>query len=177
MTFGGRRRFLTLTCAAAGLVAAPALLRAAGAERRIGFLNLHTRETVDAVYWADGAYVEKGLAAISRVLRDHRSDEVTKMDPRLIDILYELRSRVKSTAPYHVISGYRSPKSNAALLETVAGVAQNSFHMRGQATDVRLPGVELLDLRWAARDLEAGGVGFYPINEFIHVDTGPLRFW
>ena len=171
-----RRRFLQLGLAAAAL-SAPRIGRAARHERRISLTNLHTGERVRAVYWADGALVPEELARIDAVMRDHRTNEVTRIDPHLIDDLRRLREAVASQGSFQLISGYRSEKTNAALAARVEGVAENSFHVRGQAADVRLPGVDLLRLRRAARSLNAGGVGYYPFSDFLHLDRGPVRFW
>ena len=127
--------------------------------------------------WADGEPVPEELARVNRVMRDHRTGEVTDIDPALLVGLYSLRDRVESGETFHLISGYRSPRTNAMLQASTSGVAENSFHVRGQAADVRLPGVDLLRLRRAARSLRAGGVGYYPLSDFLHFDTGPERFW
>ena len=105
------------------------------------------------------------------------ADEVAAIDPRLFDFLYALRRAMDSEAPFHVISGYRSPGTNARLRQRSKGVAKRSLHMRGMAVDVRLPGRELKDLMRTAKRLNAGGVGYYPKSNFIHVDTGRVRFW
>ncbi len=171
-----RRSLLALGLGAAAL-ALPRVGRAAGAERRIGLVNLHTGERVTATYWADGALVPEALARIDRLMRDHRNDRVTAIDPHLIDDLYRLREAVGGSGSFELISGFRSAETNAALAARVEGVAENSFHVRGQAADVRLPGVDLLRLRAAARSLNAGGVGYYPFSDFLHLDRGPVRFW
>ena len=173
-----RRRLLGLGAAGFGsLLAAPAIGRIRDHEERLEMLNLHTGESVSAVIWADGAPVPDELARVNRLMRDHRSGDVAEMDRRLLHELLELRRLLESGAPYHLISGYRSPKTNAALLASSSGVAENSFHVRAQAADVRLPGVDLMRVRRAARALKAGGVGYYPLSDFVHIDTGPMRFW
>ena len=99
------------------------------------------------------------------------------MDPRLLDLLVELRARLRTTAPFHVISGYRSPATNAMLAATTEGVASNSLHMDGMAIDIRVPNRPLRQLHQVALNLEAGGVGYYPRSDFVHVDTGRVRRW
>jgi uncharacterized protein YcbK (DUF882 family) len=111
------------------------------------------------------------------VLRDHRTDEVAEMDPRLLDLLFNLQGKLGASTPFHVISGYRSPRSNAMLVAKGGGVAKKSLHMQGKAIDIRLPGRELADLRKAALGLKAGGVGYYPKSDFVHVDVGRVRHW
>lgn len=180
-----RRHFITAGVAAFGLAAAG--LRAAPAAaaprplneavRALAFENLHTGERVRAVYWDSGRYLADGLAEINRVLRDHRTGDVAAMEPALLDLLHRLRRSVDSNERFQVISGYRSPKTNAALAAQSSGVAQKSFHMQGMAIDIRLPGRRLRTLHKAALDLQAGGVGYYGASNFIHVDVGPVRRW
>ena len=145
--------------------------------RTLSLVHLHTGERLDATYWAEGAYVAEELAAIDVVLRDFRSGEVKPIDRRLLDLLHQVRRAMRSTAPFEVVSGYRSPETNAALRRTSRGVAKNSYHMRGMAIDVRLPGRGLAQLRHAALRRRAGGVGYYSGSGFIHLDVGPPRRW
>jgi uncharacterized protein YcbK (DUF882 family) len=174
-----RRNFLKAATGATAILVAPAALAkpASPAERVLRLHNLHTGESLKATYWAEGQYIAEELAAIDRVLRDHRANEITQMDRRLYDLLYTLQQQVTSKSSYQVISGYRSPATNAKLNRNSSGVAKRSLHMQGKAIDIRLPGVELKHLRKAALSLKAGGVGYYPKSNFIHVDTGRPRFW
>lgn len=176
----GRRQFLS----AAGLASAWWLLgRPASAAvqphspRSLSFLNTHTGEKVSAVYWADGDYQPEGLAAINRVLRDHRTGGVKAIDRRLLDVLHLLRNDLGTTVPFHVISCYRSPATNAGLRARGRAVAGKSLHMEGKAADVRLPGVALDHLHRAAVARKAGGVGYYSGPSFVHVDVGRIRYW
>jgi uncharacterized protein YcbK (DUF882 family) len=153
-------------------------LMAPARERKLCFHNLHTGEDLrECVFWRDGAVDSAGMAKINKVLRDHRQNEIGEMDPALMDLLFLLRAEVGSNEPFHVISGYRSPKTNAMLRGKSGGVAKKSLHMQGKAIDIRLPGTDLLDLHKAARDLALGGVGLYTGSNFIHVDTGRVRYW
>ena len=147
--------------------------------RRLAFYNTHTRESVDVVYWADGRYRPEALEQIARVLRDHRTNEARTIDRNVLDLLFELRARLKTDRPFHVISGYRSPESNAYLrgLSRTSGVARLSQHMLGRAIDVRLPGLEIEAIRDAALAMRRGGVGLYPESDFVHVDVGRVRKW
>ena len=174
-----RRDFLRLGAAVtARLVASPVIAKANSPHERIlRFQNTHTGEAVSTVYWADGNYVDDGLASIDSVLRDHRTDEIYSMDRQLLDLLFLLKSKTDSRKTYEVISGYRSPATNEALRNKSSGVAKRSYHMRGMAIDIRLPGYDLKQLQLAALDLKAGGVGYYPRSGFIHVDVGPARSW
>lgn len=145
--------------------------------RQLAFVNTHTGDRFSDAYWENGAYVPGAMAAINQVMRDHRSGEVHEIDPRLIDQLHTLKGLVEASAPFQIISGYRSPATNAALHEQSSGVATRSLHMDGRAIDIRVGGVQLTRLRDAALGMQAGGVGFYEASDFIHVDTGRVRRW
>lgn len=179
----GRRDLLRIGMAAAatGAVLLPeeseAAMRALP-PRFLSLLNLHTGEHVRTEYWAKGRYQKEGLRTIAHLLRDHRTGAVHTIDPRLLDLLHTLQRRVGTRGAVHIISGYRSPESNAWLRERDgSGVAQNSFHMKGKAIDLRIPGLPLRHLHRAALSLRAGGVGYYPESDFVHVDVGPVRHW
>jgi uncharacterized protein YcbK (DUF882 family) len=176
-----RRRFLQSGLAAAAF-AAPMISKAAAPApamsiRRVALHNIHTNEAVDAVYWERGAYVPDALGHVSHVLRDFRTGDVHPIDKRLLDLLDTLSAKVETRRPFNVISGYRSPKTNAMLHETTPGVANNSLHMKGMAIDIRLDDVDLANLHKAAMTLKGGGVGYYPSSDFVHVDVGPVRHW
>jgi uncharacterized protein YcbK (DUF882 family) len=159
------------------LLARPALATAGGA-RSLALAHTHTRETIDIVYAVDRQYVPESLGALNRFLRDHYSGEVGTMDPQLFDLLHRVQQRLGTTQPYEIISGYRCPATNQRLRETRGGgVASRSLHMDGRAIDVRLPGVPLAELRDAALELQAGGVGYYASSRFVHLDTGRVRRW
>jgi uncharacterized protein YcbK (DUF882 family) len=174
-----RRDFLKFAASTATLLSAPTAFgrTPAQGERILRFQNLHTGEKLTATYWADGSYIPEELAGINRILRDHRSNDVATMDRQLLDLLNALQHQVERPGTFQVISGYRSPATNARLQRASRGVAKRSLHMQGKAIDIRLPGVDLKHLRRAALDLNAGGVGYYPESNFIHVDTGRPRRW
>ena len=174
-----RRRFLQGCLGAGVALASPALFAARHpvSERSLALKNLHTGEALRATFWADGQYIKDELNAVAQVLRDHRSGDVHRMDPKLLDILFALQHSVGVSGSFHVISGYRSLASNEKLRTSSNGVAKRSFHTQGKAVDIRLPGCKLSQLRQAALDLQAGGVGYYPKSDFIHIDTGNVRRW
>lgn len=177
-----RRDFLRTGFAAVSALAMPGVAWAAFRApvrrvRMLAFYNLHTGESLKTVYYEGGEYVAGALREISYVLRDFRANEVKPIDPRLLDLLVELRVRLGTTAPYDVISGYRSPKTNAMLHASSEGVAVHSLHMDGRAIDIRVPGRNLSTLHYAALSLRDGGVGYYPRSDFVHVDTGRIRCW
>lgn len=173
-----RRRLLQFGGALAVSLCPVAQAYAAKAqERELALHNLHTGERLSRVYWAEGSYVGESLADINLILRDWRTDDVHPIEPALLDYLHALRDAMQSDEPFDVISGYRSPKTNAKLAAASNGVAKKSLHMRGMAIDVHLPGRDLAALRDAAWEVQRGGVGFYPKSGFIHVDIGRVRRW
>lgn len=173
-----RRSFLVGGCALSASIAAPATVAfAAAGERRLSFYQLHTGEKLDLPYWIEGAYVPEALTQINEILRDFRTSEVQPIDIRVLDLLHSLRGTLDSRAPFHVISGYRSPKTNTRLASTGGGVAKRSLHMKGKAIDVRLPGRDLRDLHKIAVRMKRGGVGLYTRSRFVHLDVGRVRYW
>jgi len=174
-----RRRFLLRGIAAgAALLPMPARATALGsAGRRLSFVNLHTDETLTALYWANGSYQPNAVKDINYLLRDFRTGDVHAIDLRLLDLLHTLQHRARSKSPFQVISGYRSPATNAKLAALSDGVARHSYHVKGMAIDIALADRALPELHQAALSLRAGGVGFYPKPGFVHVDVGPVRTW
>ncbi len=175
----GRRHFLSLAAGSAvALAAAPAIaLPRFETRRALSFDNLHTGEKLALVYWTESGYEPEALRRIDWLLRDFRTGQVHPIDPNLLDLLAALNRRLDTPAPYQVISGYRSPETNAMLAEESEGVAKNSLHIQGQAIDLRVPGRHLGLLRRAALSLKGGGVGYYPRSNFVHVDVGRVRHW
>ncbi len=182
-----RRRFIGGVAAAAGLsllsqpvfasIPKPKSGVLAKPARFLAFDNLHTGETTKLVYWEKGRYIKGALKEINYILRDHRTDEVARIDTNLLDLLFVLHNKLGSRSAFQVISGYRSPKSNAMLHSHSSGVAQKSMHMEGKAIDIRLQDARLLNVRNAALAMNSGGVGYYPESQFVHVDTGRVRHW
>ena len=144
----------------------------------ISFRNQHTGESFSGVYRTNGRYLPDAFEKINYILRDFRTGDVFPIDPRTIDILFMIRHKLnQNDYPYEILSGYRSPKTNAMLSRISTGVATNSLHMTGKAIDIRLPGYKTSAVRRAAISLKAGGVGYYPKSNFVHVDTGRPRNW
>lgn len=150
--------------------------RSAG-ERTVHLHNIHTGESLQTVYWADGNYLPDSLQQLNWLLRDYRTDQVKSIDPKLFDLLRTLRGELCECGPVEVISGFRSKQTNDWLRRNSNGVAKHSLHMKGMAIDIRMPGCELKSLRKAAVALRAGGVGYYPKSQFVHIDTGRVRYW
>jgi uncharacterized protein YcbK (DUF882 family) len=175
-----RRRALGVLAGAAVGLAASHTLKATSAiasERRLAFVHTHTRETLDLVFAGPEGYLPGSLTRVNEFLRDFRTSDVHVIDPKLLDLLHSLSRTIRSTEPFHVISGYRSPRTNAALRSHSSAVARYSLHMEGKAIDIRLPGTRLDRVRDSARALGLGGVGYYPGSDFVHVDTGRVRAW
>lgn len=171
---------LIATPTAFGLVSgSPALAAPTALEKRLAFRNIHNDERVDARFFGPGGFDRQGLAEINHGLRDWRTGDVKDMDPALILLLAELRDALEVDArkPFDIISGYRSPGTNASLRAKSGGVATKSQHMLGKATDIALPGIALSRVHKAALAMKRGGVGYYPSSGFVHVDTGRVRSW
>lgn len=143
----------------------------------IAFYNVHTGESFNGVYRVGSKYMPDAFEKINHVLRDFRTNEVFPIDPRTIDILYTLHNRSGVNSTLEILSGYRCPRTNEMLRRTSTGVARNSFHLTGQAIDIRLPGYSTYKLHKIAQNIRAGGVGYYRKSNFVHVDTGKVRFW
>lgn len=146
-------------------------------QKSLSFYNIHTGEKLNTTFWAEGFYIPEALADINHILRDYRTDKSAEIDRKLFDLLYSIRTNLHSNKPFHIISGYRSPATNATLRGHSSGVAKKSLHMEGKAIDINLPGRDLSDLRKVAMNLKQGGVGYYPDSNFVHVDVGRLRSW
>lgn len=157
------------------------MVEPARATRALSFVHTHTAEKLAIEYCCDGRYDQAALDKLNYLLRDFRSGEVHPIDPKLFDLLHELAANLGADGEaFHVISGFRSPVTNAMLRQRggpSTGVATRSLHMVGKAIDIRLPGVKLKELRETAAALKRGGVGYYPASNFVHVDTGRVRYW
>lgn len=177
MARSNRRRFLKTLAVAGGTLAARPRRAGASVTRALGLRHLHTGESLTVEYAAGERYLPDALAAVNHLLRDFRTGDVHAIDPALLDLLHQVARRLDTRQPFEVISGYRSPTTNAALRRKSEGVAARSLHMVGQAIDIRVAGVSLTSLRAAALDLKGGGVGYYAVSNFVHVDTGRIRQW
>jgi uncharacterized protein YcbK (DUF882 family) len=147
------------------------------AARRIALYNLHTDEHLEIEYFRDDAYLPEPLAQLQVLLRDFRTGEQHAIDPKLLDYLVDVAGHLGRPPSFSVISGYRSPQTNEHLHEVSSGVAQHSLHMQGRAIDVRMTGVDCDVLAAGARELMRGGVGYYRVSSFVHMDTGACRTW
>jgi uncharacterized protein YcbK (DUF882 family) len=144
---------------------------------RLKFYHIHTGEKLDIAYRERGALIPGALTEVNRYLRDFRTEQVHDIDVPLLDVLHELFTTFDGRGNFEVISGYRSPHTNAVLRHVTTGVAENSLHIQGRAIDVRLTSAKTLALRDAALVLRRGGVGYYPESNFVHLDTGAFRSW
>lgn len=145
--------------------------------RSLSFYNTHTRESLDVCYFKNGHYDQKALDRINFILRDHRTGDIHLIDRDLLNLLTVVADRTNSNKPFHIISGYRSPATNAMLRNISSGVARQSLHLAGRAIDIRLPDYDTMALRNMCIDLKSGGVGYYSRSNFVHLDTGRVRTW
>ena len=146
--------------------------------KALDLYNVNTQEELKTVFWAEGEYQQEGLDQLNRFMRDWRQNEVQQIDPELYTLMHELHDNVDAEqTPIHLLSGLRSKKTNDALRAQGIKTAKKSQHVLGRAADVTIPGVPVSELKEEALDLESGGVGYYPKNKFVHVDTGPKRQW
>lgn len=152
----------------------------ASTEYHLRMHHLHTGEDIDIVYRVGDTYIPAALDQLNYFLRDHRTQDVSSYDPKEFDVLHAIMARLgRPNGIIDIICGYRTPESNNFLrtLGPDTGVAEHSQHMLAKAIDIRVPGVSTRALRNAALALHAGGVGFYPVSQFVHVDVGPVRTW
>ncbi|MFN3970598.1 MAG: YcbK family protein [Gemmobacter sp.] len=177
------RRGLLGAFAATMVVAAPTssrafgILRGAGDIRRVRMHSGRTGESIDTIYWIEGQYIPEVLKEINHFMRDWRSGATTKIDPRTVDIMAAAHRLMDVSEPYLMLSGYRSPQTNAMLRSSSRGVARDSLHMRGQAADLRLKSRSVGQMAKAAEACASGGVGRYSRSNFVHMDCGPVRHW
>jgi uncharacterized protein YcbK (DUF882 family) len=172
-----RRDFMTALALVPAVAANGRVFAGALGTRALSFLHLHTGERLTVEYFGAGQYLKDALVSINRLLRDFRTGEVHAIDAGVLDQLHEIALLTGTSKPYQVISGYRSPATNQMLRQHSEGVAASSLHMSGRAIDIRLADVPLPKVRRAALSMRRGGVGYYPKSDFVHIDTGRVRFW
>ena len=145
--------------------------------RELAFEAAHTGEKLTVPYFDNGRYVRDALQAVKHIMRDHRNDQEHDIDPALLDVLTVLRERLGTTSPVTIVSAYRSPETNAMLAAQSGGVAKNSYHLRGQAIDIRMDDRTTREIFQVALNMQAGGTSRYGRSDFVHIDTGPVRTW
>ncbi|MEN8685600.1 DUF882 domain-containing protein [Marivita sp.] len=180
---GFTRRGLLAAFAATTITAAPTFanaagfLRGGGDIRRIKMYSGRTGERIDMIYWIEGEYIGDAVKEVHHFMRDWRTNDVKSIDLRTIDIMAAAHNMMDVSEPYMLLSGYRSPKTNAMLRSRSSGVAKNSLHLKGQAADLRLNSRSVGQMARAASACRAGGVGRYSGSNFVHMDCGPVRTW
>ena len=180
---GMTRRGLLGAFAATAVAAAPTytnaagFLRGGGDVRRISMFSGRTGERLDTIYWIEGQYIGEAITEINKFMRDWRNGKAVRMDTRTIDIMAAAHNLMDVNEPYMLLSGYRSPETNAMLRRRSGGVAKNSLHMKGQAADLRLQSRSTAQMSRAAQACRGGGVGRYRGSNFVHMDCGPVRSW
>lgn len=145
--------------------------------RSLAFVHTHTGEKATITYWEQGRYLPQGLAQINHLLRDHYNDQVSVIDPALVELLHRLVQQLDTRKPLHIVSAYRSAQTNERLRQRGNGVAKRSLHLDGKAIDIRIPGHDLNQVHRAALSLKGGGVGLYTRSQFVHLDVGRVRRW
>lgn len=168
---------LTSVAAAPTYANAFGFLRGAGDVRRVKMYSGRTGESIDTIYWVDGKYIPEALDEITHFMRDWRTDTVKRIDRRTVDIIAATHSLLDVSESYMLLSGYRSPQTNAMLRSRSRGVAKHSLHMKGEAADLRLQDRTVAQIYRAALSCRAGGVGKYTHSDFVHMDCGPVRTW
>jgi uncharacterized protein YcbK (DUF882 family) len=177
--FSRRQALRGLTVAAGGIVLLASWQNALASEvnRSVSLYHTHTDEKLKLTYFEDGQYHHEAIGELNKFLRDHRTGEIFPINLQLIDMLFVLERATESRGAIEIISAYRSPVTNEALRAEDSGVAKQSLHIEGRALDIRFTDVNVFDLRNAALNMKAGGVGFYPKSNFIHIDNGRVRSW
>ena len=146
----------------------------------VRWLNLYhpkTKECLTAEYWVRGDYIQNALSDVNYIMRDHHTGEVAHIDTKLLDLLFCIHTSLGASQPFHIMSGYRSPETNALLRKKGWDIAKHSLHENGKAIDIRLPNTKTSSLRRTAYKIKGGGVGYYPRLKFVHVDVGSIRYW
>lgn len=186
MTFDLSRRALLKAAGAAAATSSlilPGMAQASvppafkALSRSVSLINPHTGDHFKSVYWEKGIYYPEPMKDISYMMRDVHNEEMSPIDPRLIDTLYLLQLTLGTKAPFEVVCGYRTPKNNAYIYKRERGVARNSYHIYGRAIDIRMKERTTGQIQRAAWSLQQGGVGYYPKANFVHIDTGGVRRW
>ena len=179
-TISSRRTFLRQSIGltlAATTVGQSGLSLASLPDKRLRLINDHTWEKLDIVYWTHGVYIDESLIAINKLMRDHRANEIKAMDIKLIDQLHRLQNQFDTHENLHILSGYRTPATNAKLRKRSSGVAKYSLHIEARAADIYIPGIKTRTLQKTALAMQSGGVGYYGHSGFVHIDTGRVRHW
>jgi len=176
-TLGSAAGLAVATSGAPGQLLASDVAKKSQPERSLSLRNIHTLDEIEVTYWSDGKYIDDAVLRISHHMRDHRENETLLMDPNLLDFLWAVRQKVDPTMRFDVISGYRTPKTNAMLRKRSRNVAKFSYHMVGRAVDISTHQSSIAAVRDAGLAVKKGGVGYYPSSRFVHLDTGPLRHW
>ncbi|MEO0620895.1 MAG: DUF882 domain-containing protein [Pseudomonadota bacterium] len=172
-----RRAFLTGVACLVSTPALPSVIRGAGDIRKVNLINNRTGDWINTVYWIEGSFIPEALEAVSHLMRDWREDETVPIAPATIDIMGRTQALLETAEPFEVISGYRTPKTNAMLRRKSRGVARKSYHVKAMAVDLTMKSRSARHIARAAQSLNAGGVGRYTRAKFVHLDSGPVRDW
>ena len=178
-----RRKFLKIISVSAVSLMAPNIVSSAnffakaGDIRKIKFQNSNTGERVNTIYWIEGQYVREALDEVNYFMRDWRQNKVIKIDTANLNIISATQTLLDTEEPFELLSGYRTIKTNKMLAKVTAGVARNSYHIKGMAADLRMRTRSVNQIGKAAESCNSGGVGRYVNSSFVHIDCGPMRRW
>ena len=178
-----RRKFLKIFSTASAMLMAPNVglsanfFSKAGDIRKIKLQNSNTGERVNTIYWIEGQYVQEALDQVNYFMRDWRQNKVIKIDTANLDIISATQTLLDTEEPFELLSGYRTVKTNKMLAKVTAGVARNSYHIKGMASDLRMRTRSVSQIGKAAESCNSGGVGRYANSSFVHIDCGPKRRW
>ncbi|MGD8980493.1 MAG: DUF882 domain-containing protein [Desulfobacterales bacterium] len=177
-----RRCFLKIgaqaaLCAAFPVSAIASIDRLLTPKRNLLLFNPHTGQKLDVCYFAQGQYQPEALEKINYIFRDYRTGEIKPIRKELLNLMHSISKKLDRSTRFHIISGYRSPETNAKLRKKSKYVVKNSLHIQGEAVDIRVSGYDTRWLRKVCMKLKAGGVGYYRKSDFVHVDVGPVRHW
>lgn len=172
-----RRRVLGMGTLFVAMSLSPSLGWSHHLKRSLKLHNALTGENLKVEYWAEGEFVPEALEELNRFLRDPHNGKVTEIDPKLFHLIHDIAGKLDATDTINIMSGYRSPATNDRLRRRNSAAAKGSFHVKGKAVDIRIPGHSTQSVRRVALDLKQGGVGYYPRSRYVHIDTGPVRNW
>jgi len=174
-----RRSFLKKSAIITGaaMMTQSEMLASMGEKKVLKLYNVHLNKTFYAPFFEKNYYKLSGLFEVNKAFIDYRAKEMTRIDVKLVNLLYDIKQHLGYDKQFNIVSGYRSPHTNAELRKTHEGVAKNSFHIKGKAVDIYVPNVSIRKLRDVALGMKRGGVGYYPSSHFVHVDVGPVRSW
>jgi len=145
--------------------------------KKLHLYSVNSKKTLNIEFFENGKFIKEGLQEIYRLMGDRRTGEIAKIDTDLITSMYELQTKLNTSKPLDVLSGFRSPETNTQMAKTSKHVAKDSYHTHGQAVDLSVRGISINEIHNITQNIHSGGIGYYPTSGFIHIDVGPVRHW